>query len=250
MCPVCEHSPVSASDCTVYKSLRTTIRVFLKTEEKKREAARPKANGSPATPAQDTPTPAPAQAQPVTEPPPVDAAVPERGGSEPQTTNPAAHTAVIESIELPTADTKLDDDTPPQEVCLQRVFLCIFYLTNLQGVSVNGQAQEQPVEDDESKALVSSEQEGQERATLEETEEKGQGEEDDDQTAQSGMGSGFDSMAGNFNMNFGNGDMNQMQMLMAMQNGMNPAAFGSFPMMGKKFSSPLNILISQLTLAF
>ncbi|KAI6092339.1 hypothetical protein F4821DRAFT_133602 [Hypoxylon rubiginosum] len=215
VCPVCEHSPVSASDCTVYKSLRTTIRVFLKTEEKKREAARPKANGSPATPAQDTPTPAPAQAQPVTEPPPVDAAVPERGGSEPQTTNPAAHTAVIESIELPTADTKLDDDTPPQE-----------------GVSVNGQAQEQPVEDDESKALVSSEQEGQERATLEETEEKGQGEEDDDQTAQSGMGSGFDSMAGNFNMNFGNGDMNQMQMLMAMQNGMNPAAFGSFPMMG------------------
>lgn len=49
------------------------------------------------------------------------------------------------------------------------------------------------------------------------------------------MGAGFDSMAGNFNMNFGNGDMNQMQMMMAMQNGMNPAAFGSFPMMGKIF---------------
>ncbi|KAJ8120344.1 hypothetical protein ONZ43_g2924 [Nemania bipapillata] len=34
-CPVCEHTPVSGADCTVYKSLRTTIRVFLKTEEKK-----------------------------------------------------------------------------------------------------------------------------------------------------------------------------------------------------------------------
>lgn len=58
-CPVCEHSPVSGDDCTVYKSLRTTIRVFLKTEEKKREAARPKINDSPPlTPVESNPTPA------------------------------------------------------------------------------------------------------------------------------------------------------------------------------------------------
>jgi hypothetical protein len=53
-----------------------------------------------------------------------------------------------------------------------------------------------------------------------------------DQSEQPGMNSGFDPMNNNFNMNFGNGDMTQMQMMMAMQNGMNPAAFGSFPMMG------------------
>lgn len=34
-------------------------------------------------------------------------------------------------------------------------------------------------------------------------------------------------------MNFGNGDFNQMQMMMAMQNGMGPNNFGGFPMMGE-----------------
>ena len=52
----------------------------------------------------------------------------------------------------------------------------------------------------------------------------------DEQSAQANMG----PMNGNF-MSFGGGDMNQMQMMMAMQNGMNPAAFGSFPMMGMFF---------------
>jgi hypothetical protein len=41
-CPVCEHTPVAAEDCKPNKSLRTTIKVFLRTEEKKREAFRSK----------------------------------------------------------------------------------------------------------------------------------------------------------------------------------------------------------------
>lgn len=41
-CPVCEHTPVAAEDCKPHKSLRTTIKVFLRTEEKKREALRQK----------------------------------------------------------------------------------------------------------------------------------------------------------------------------------------------------------------
>src|ERR1700722_13160648 len=41
-CPVCEHTPVAAEDCKPNKSLRTTIKVFLRTEEKKREALRSK----------------------------------------------------------------------------------------------------------------------------------------------------------------------------------------------------------------
>jgi hypothetical protein len=41
------------------------------------------------------------------------------------------------------------------------------------------------------------------------------------------------AMNGDYNANLGggSGDYNQMQMMMAMQNGMNPNAFGGFPMM-------------------
>jgi hypothetical protein len=63
-CPVCEHSPLSAEDCNPNKSLRTTIRVFLRTAEKKREASRPKEDkdSEPATPVE-----APKQTLPTTE---------------------------------------------------------------------------------------------------------------------------------------------------------------------------------------
>jgi len=58
-CPVCDHNPVSAEDCKPNKSLRTTIKVFLRTEEKKREAIRLKElkNSPPATPVDNVPTP-------------------------------------------------------------------------------------------------------------------------------------------------------------------------------------------------
>lgn len=54
---------MAAEDCKPHKSLRTTIKVFLRTEEKKREALRVKdiKNTPPATPATpDTPTELPA----------------------------------------------------------------------------------------------------------------------------------------------------------------------------------------------
>lgn len=60
-CPVCEHNPVSAGDCKPHKSLRTTIRVFLRTAEKKREALRVKdapKETPPATPSTPTIPPA------------------------------------------------------------------------------------------------------------------------------------------------------------------------------------------------
>jgi len=58
-CPVCEHTPVAAEDCKPNKSLRTTIKVFLRTEEKKREALRLKEekNTPPDTPVLPEPTP-------------------------------------------------------------------------------------------------------------------------------------------------------------------------------------------------
>ncbi|KAL1836625.1 hypothetical protein VTJ49DRAFT_4859 [Mycothermus thermophilus] len=55
-CPVCEHSPLSAADCKPHKALRTTIKVFLRTEEKKRESAKPKETSAPVTPVEPTPT--------------------------------------------------------------------------------------------------------------------------------------------------------------------------------------------------
>jgi hypothetical protein len=60
ICPVCEHSPVASEDCKPHKSLRTTIKVFLRTEEKKREALRLKEakDTPPATPIEPTPAPA------------------------------------------------------------------------------------------------------------------------------------------------------------------------------------------------
>jgi hypothetical protein len=56
-CPVCEHTPVAAADCKPNKSLRTTIKVFLRTEEKKREASRSKDESPPETPVETAATP-------------------------------------------------------------------------------------------------------------------------------------------------------------------------------------------------
>ena len=61
-----------------------------------------------------------------------------------------------------------------------------------------------------------------------------EGEDQQDQTV-SNAGPGFNAMNGAFpNMNFGaaTGNMDQMQMMMAMQNGMPAGAFSGFPMMG------------------
>ena len=50
-CPVCAHSPISATDCKPNKSLRLTVKAFLKSEEKKRDKERATSTVSaPATP--------------------------------------------------------------------------------------------------------------------------------------------------------------------------------------------------------
>lgn len=47
-CPVCDHNPISPDLCKPNKALRTTLKAFLRTEEKKREKERPSA--TPVTP--------------------------------------------------------------------------------------------------------------------------------------------------------------------------------------------------------
>lgn len=60
-CPVCAHTPVSPDLCKPNKALRTTLKAFLRTEEKKREKDRQSA-------APPTPTiPTPAASEPAAE---------------------------------------------------------------------------------------------------------------------------------------------------------------------------------------
>jgi hypothetical protein len=72
---------------------------------------------------------------------------------------------------------------------------------------------------------------------------KQEGEADQQDQTLSNAAPGFNSMNGSFpNMNFGAaGNMDQMQMMMAMQNGMPAGAFGSFPMMGSFY--PCNYVV-------
>ncbi|KAH9884451.1 hypothetical protein F4778DRAFT_763117 [Xylariomycetidae sp. FL2044] len=217
-CPVCEHSPVSGADCTAYKSLRTTVRVFLKTEEKKREVARPKTNGFFAsTPVQVTPTPTPTQALAPSEPP-QESVANEQKDAEPistEKTGAPANTAT-ELFEHPTTG-------PGPESGLE--------VTRPESTSLPVY-EEQTIDGAESKSLVPQDHDAPDDAGQEDNADNGEPEDGNNQPDQPVNGFGLEAMNGNFGMNFGGADMNQMQMMMAMQSGMNPAAFGSFPMMG------------------
>jgi hypothetical protein len=57
-CPVCAHTPISPDLCKPNKALRTTLKAFLRTEEKKREKERQAALPAPANdapPAEEAP---------------------------------------------------------------------------------------------------------------------------------------------------------------------------------------------------
>lgn len=223
-CPICEHSPLSAEDCTPHKSLRTTVRVFLRTEEKKREASRPK-DITPATPVEATPTP---QLPTPEVPTPSAAAAPASAHEHVDSTsaNEQADTA-LPSTE---SDAGQNAGSAPQPDSS----------TETQNHPSNG-ADDGTAEAGESQPPTIKE-EGAESADTEKVEEiaradanRQEGDEADQQEqAVSNAAPDFNTMNGAFpNMNFGAaGNMDQMQMMMAMQNGMPAGAFGSFPMMG------------------
>lgn len=76
---------------------------------------------------------------------------------------------------------------------------------------------------------------------VDENAEDGQEQHENDDLA---LDAGQEAIGDNYSgMNFG--DMNQMQMMMAMQNGMNPAAFASFPMMGEISRPPWLLLAAK-----
>ncbi|KAK6864162.1 hypothetical protein PG990_006402 [Apiospora arundinis] len=219
-CPVCEHSPVSGADCTVYKSLRTTIRVFLKTEEKKREASRPKTttpNPAPATPTDLAPTPV--NAAPLSEVPPVDAAAAAPIKEEAGLGQNEIHgqTSALTGEDAVEAPASLEQDGSSYQD---------------QEIDVKEQTTDQDNNHDqvpEDGANDQADLEGQPTEETDEAVEAGHEEaESGDADMEADQDNANESSEGVNNF----GDMNQMQMMMAMQNGMNPAAFGSFPMMG------------------
>ncbi|KAJ5298976.1 uncharacterized protein N7443_007096 [Penicillium atrosanguineum] len=91
-CPVCAHTPVSPDLCKPNKALRTTLKAFLRTEEKKREKERQSA--TPLTPT----IPTPAESEQIPAKTPVE--------KTPAEATPA------ENAEAPPIETKTDESAP------------------------------------------------------------------------------------------------------------------------------------------
>ncbi|KAK7736251.1 hypothetical protein SLS53_007086 [Cytospora paraplurivora] len=217
-CPVCEHTPISQDDCKPNKSLRMTTRAFLKTAEKKRDSSLAK-ESTPITPVDAKPTPLPTIAD---EKPPVQDATAEA------TTAPTQDSEQVTGDQGPSAEqgaapaaTGENKEDGPQTGEDE------FEPT---GEQVSGEA-EYP----EDKHVEAQDESIEDNGDAEAIPEGPDGDEDNKNNQQNPAlpnGLGFGGMNGSFpNMNFG-GDFNQMQMMMAMQNGMAPN-FGAFPMMGK-----------------
>jgi hypothetical protein len=111
-CPVCEHTPVAAEDCKPNKSLRTTIKVFLRTEEKKREALRIKEekNTPPNTPA--LPEPTPIEQTPIIEGTPIEQLV----SAEVKTEAEASVGGANETLPDAEQTTQAEQDIPQQSI--------------------------------------------------------------------------------------------------------------------------------------
>lgn len=243
-CPVCEHSPLSAEDCNPNKSLRTTIRVFLRTAEKKREASRPKEDkdSEPATPVE-----APKQNLPTTETSAIETPIEQISGVDAPSSvqvdsadkvdegAPAPHVVQVLKFPILVKDLPLTffkesithhDDTPATESPRQ------VEAGDAQSAPAEGSTEDAPIEHSDEQTLTTQNGEGGINGAGEENEQQMDAENDEDQDQEK---PDSESMNGNFpNGSFSSsGDFNQMQMMMAMQNGMTPNSFGGFPMMGK-----------------
>ena len=125
-CPVCAHEPVKADLCKPNKALRTTIKVFLRTEEKKRETLRGKdqidlAPQTPVTPATAVEVPGADGAPAVGV---AKAGDSENIGSEKPTKTDHADVESAANIGVPgTADAQMDIPRPSVEVRSKTRFL-------------------------------------------------------------------------------------------------------------------------------
>lgn len=243
-CPVCEHSPVTPDDCTPYKGLRTTIKVFLRTEEKKRGALLAKA-------AKETPPDTPIEAAP-------SAAIPEVAQEQP-TENVPVPSAILGQDDTPApapeAESNIKEEIPAdkalaiipshdaQDIPHESIEVRLASVAKANHKvkrSPPGQAPNQDLQE-----IAPGQEQDEERSNVDDAEVIG---EEGEAVAPPGSGNpmlgmgmggaGMAGVAGGMNpmmgmmagMNGMGGEMNQMQqmqMMMAMQGG-----FGGFGMMG------------------
>jgi len=236
-CPVCEHSPLSADDCKPHKALRTTIKVFLRTEEKKRESSRPK-DATPVTPVEPSPVSAVALAAPefnAPEPAENASASPSDEHHRPSAEGPGTEAANgaaddKEGAEIaPSRDAENTEQATNEDVILDfsktYIFPTVLTLNQEQQPSQEGRGGETEANSSNELVLAQENAEGAEGENAEDGKEEG----DEMVEGQQPDGSNRIMNNGNFpNMGFNGGaGFDQMQMMMAMQNG-----FGNFPMMG------------------
>ncbi|KAL1866195.1 hypothetical protein Daus18300_006859 [Diaporthe australafricana] len=219
-CPVCEHTPMSADDCKPNKALRMTTKAFLKTAEKKRDISQVK-ESTPVTPvdAKVAPTPtAPDDKPSVDDGNPDAAAAPATQGTQQEGEQSAQvdDLSTEQNAAPETTETNVDRTSATENEI------------EPSGEQVSGE-----VENPEDVKTEEQNESNEDKGDAEAAPEEADGDEDNKDNSQQNPSypNGFGGMNGSFpNMNFG-GDFNQMQMMMAMQNGMAPN-FGGFPMMG------------------
>ncbi|KAG9241818.1 pre-mRNA-splicing factor 38B [Calycina marina] len=219
-CPVCEHSPISAADCKPNKSLRTTIKVFLRTEEKKREAARLK-EAKKETPPQ-TPV------DPILEPEKSEVKSEVKTDVQPdiKTGEPVADDSNAGPV---LEQTEAQHDTPKEKDIPSEADQDVPH-PSIEEIAP-GQEPRPDEAANEADDSAAADEDGHEIAEKDENDQSVQGE-------NSNLGVRLGSMVMPTGMAFGDmNQMQQMQMMMSMQNGMAsngmaPNAFGAFPMMG------------------
>ena len=211
-CPICEHSPLSPADCNPNKSLRTTIRVFLRTAEKKREASRAKPL--------KLATPADAQGLATMQSPPTE---PTR-----------EHETVVEAVKPPHSTEEVLEDTVQVQdgkVCLEspsfRPYLTIQQepkpmdtteeTSGGQSIEAGEPLQAKDGETDVSVNLKSNDPDVAQISEIQDNRQQYSESADENYAGQN---------------NSGMGDFNQMQMMMAMQNGMGGNSFNGMQVMG------------------
>lgn len=227
-CPVCEHSPLSAADCKPHKALRTTIKVFLRTEEKKRESSRPKEATTPITPVDSAPVavavPAVAEPAPAVE---GDETVVQQQPAVVEAAPQVAEDQIAEEISPHDEDAGLAENNATNEVRRQIGRVSMEFVAN-------GSQDQQPHdptdgEPDASADLVPAQNASE--VVEGNAEEAKEGEENGDDQQANPNGVSANGMNGTFPTTGFTPGFDQMQMMMAMQNG-----FGNFPMMGESCS--------------
>lgn len=231
-CPVCEHSPLSADDCKPHKALRTTIKVFLRTEEKKRESNRPKdVATTPITPVDPSPisTTAPA----AFEQPPAGEGV----GSIQEQQAPVAEQGVEAGAPVEDENGEPGSEEAQQKTTEKSADDTVRHHTSNSRAASANKHQDQTLHDaaeGEGDAVTSTDlvpaQQDSELVEGDNTEAEKGGDENGDVNDAKPDGSGVvqtDGMSGAFPPTGFTPGFDQMPMMMAMQNG-----FGNFPMMG------------------